>query len=170
MYALRIEYYFGIRTIFTQNSYLIQMKTKKIEIEDKKIERFIDGMQGMFVKMQEIDNRCMKVAKDVSKREFVLLVLIGKSEGMIMREVADHLQIPMSTATGIVDKLVEKDYLSRQYSTEDRRIVKVELSHAGRKVYQLMNESMYVFCKTTLEKFSDQDQEKFISFLVTASN
>ena len=145
------------------------MEIVKTKIEDETIGRFIDGMQGMFVKMQEIDNRCMQAAKDISKREFILLVLIGKSSGMIMREVADHLQIPMSTATGIVDKLVEKDYLRRQYSPEDRRIVKVELSSAGKEVYQLVNDSMYIFSKTTLCKFSEEDQEKFIFCLKTVA-
>lgn len=139
------------------------------EIAAEKIERFMDSLQGMFLKMQEIDNRCMEAAKDISKREFVLVVLVGKNGEMIMREIADHLSIPMSTATGIVDKLVEKDYLQRNHSSEDRRIVKVDLSSAGKEVFKLMNESMHVFCETTLCKFSDDEQEQFVSYLTTAS-
>lgn len=138
------------------------------KIETEKTERFIDGLQSMLLKMQEIDNRCMQTSKDISKREFVLVVMVAKNGEMIMREVADHLQIPMSTATGIVDKLVEKDYLKRQYSPEDRRIIKIELSKAGKETYKLMSESMCVFGETILKKFSEEDQEKFISCLLTA--
>lgn len=138
------------------------------DLGTEKIERFADALQNMMLKMQEIDNRCMESAKDISKREFVLVILIGKKGEMIMREIADHLQIPMSTATGIVDKLVEKDYLQRNYSSEDRRIVKVGLSNAGSSVYKLMSESMFVFCQATLCKFSNEEQEQFISCLNTA--
>lgn len=145
------------------------MEVVRKDVELDKIERFIDGMQGMMLKMQEIDNRCMESAKDITKREFVLVILIGRNGEMIMREIADYLQIPMSTATGIVDKLVEKDYLQRNYSAEDRRIVKVDLSKAGKEVYKLMSESMFVFCEATLCKFSEEDQEKFISCLATAA-
>lgn len=145
------------------------MENVKKGIEVEKIERFSDALQGMMLKMQEIDNRCMESAKDITKREFVLVILIGRNGEMIMREIADYLQIPMSTATGIVDKLVEKDYLLRNYSAEDRRIVKVDLSKAGKEVYKLMSESMFVFCEATLCKFSEDDQEKFINCLTTVS-
>jgi DNA-binding MarR family transcriptional regulator len=139
------------------------------DIDTGKIERFIEGLQGMLLKMQEIDNRCLQTSKDISKREFVLVVLIGKMGEMIMSEIADYLQIPMSTATGVVDKLVEKDYVERRFSQEDRRIIKIGLSKAGKNVFNLMSESMMVFGKSTLCKFSDEEQENFINYLNIAS-
>ena len=130
---------------------------------------FIMGLESLILGMQQVDASCLEAYKDVSKKEYTLLVMIGKSESMIMREVADFLQIPVSTATGIIDKLIEKGYVVREYSPEDRRIVIVRLSDEGKSIYLTLKEKLYCYGKALLQEFDDEERSLFIKLINKAS-
>lgn len=140
-----------------------------IELKKDTIYEFISALEGLMISMQNVDASCMEAYEDVTKREFTLLIMLGKSEQMIMREVADFLQIPMSTATGIIDRLIEKGYVSRDYSSGDRRVVLIRLSKEGKSIYQTLTRKLYSFGKTTLKNFTEKEQETFIRLMKKAS-
>lgn len=141
-----------------------------MSINEKQIRQFMEAIEAMLVKMQEIDNTCIEVTNDLSKREFGLIVLLGKHKSLIMKEVADFMGVPMSTATGIVDKLVSKNYLMRFYSEEDRRIVRIGLSKNGEGLYCMLEKMMHYFGKHILEGFSSEEREQFIFLLNKATH
>jgi len=134
-------------------------------IADEKVSRFSMALQKMLLKMQEVDNSCLEVSKDLTKREFTLIIFIGNTGNTIMRDVADFLQIPVSTATGIVDKLVEKGYVKRFHSDEDRRIVQVCLDKQGKIAFDLLQRQMITMCHRILTDLSTKDQDCFIDIL-----
>lgn len=133
------------------------------------VKQFTDAMEALLMKMEEVDNSCLEVSKDISKREFGLVVLLGKHNSLIMKEVADFVSVPMSTATGIVDKLVNKGYLMRFYSEEDRRIVRVGLSKYGQELYNMLERMMNMFGQNILEGFSEEERSQFIFLMQKAT-
>jgi len=137
--------------------------------EKEIVDRFIAGMQGIMLGMQKVDNSCMEAFGAISKRDFTLCVMLGQEESMIMREVSEFLGVPMSTATGIVDKLIERGLLVRHYSPEDRRIVMVALSEEGKSIYKMLQESMFRFGCTCLNAFDDQEKETLVSLMEKAA-
>ena len=137
--------------------------------ERNQIERFIDGIEGLMLGMQQVDSSCIVAFGQITKREFGLCVMLGKQQKMIMREVAEFLQVPMSTATGIVDKLIEKGLVKRDYSPEDRRIVMIGLSEEGTAIYKMLMEKLFDFGKAILENFNREDRERFIEYLERAT-
>ena len=54
-----------------------------------------------------------------------------------MSELSSTLNVPMSTATRIVDGLVKNDMAERVSDTNDRRIVRVGMSKNGRELYEM---------------------------------
>ncbi|PJN87514.1 hypothetical protein CVN76_25405 [Bacillus sp. mrc49] len=65
-----------------------------------------------------------------SPQFFILLIL--KKEGSIKStDLADFLTVKPSAITVFVDKLVEMDYVKRQPSEKDRRVINLELKEAG---------------------------------------
>ena len=130
---------------------------------------FIMGLENLILGMQQVDASCLEAYKDVSKKEYTLLVMIGKSASMIMREVADFLQIPVSTATGIIDKLIEKGYVTREYSPEDRRIVIVRLSDEGKSIYLTLKEKLYCYGEVLLHEFDREEKDLFVKLIKKAS-
>ena len=119
--------------------------------------------------MQQVDTSCLEAYGDVTKREFNLLTMLGKSEKMIMKEVADFLGVPVSSATAIVDKLAEKGYLRRVHSPNDRRIIVVVLSDEGKSFYLSMKSKMKSFARNIMGKLEESEKTKFIYLLKKAS-
>jgi DNA-binding MarR family transcriptional regulator len=94
-------------------------------------------------------------------REFRVIFHLGYNGPSIMREIADGMGIPVSTATGVVDRLVEKELVRRMRTPEDRRIVKVELADKGWEVFQWDYECHVEFVKQMLKCLDAEDRKTF---------
>ena len=62
----------------------------------------------------------------------VLLLFLNGPERM--GTIASALGVSLATATGVVDRLVEKDMMTREGDPRDRRIVLIRLSDQGEKL------------------------------------
>ncbi|MEN1760287.1 MarR family winged helix-turn-helix transcriptional regulator [Anoxynatronum sibiricum] len=70
----------------------------------------------------------------VSKTELFALLYLSRKENTTMTELAATMGLPMSTATGLMDRLVRQQYVRRGRSEEDRRIVVLVLTEAGQEL------------------------------------
>ena len=64
----------------------------------------------------------------------VVLELLNEKGPSTMSELAKNLNLTMGAATGIVDKMVKSGFVKRERSSEDRRVVNVELLKKGKQV------------------------------------
>ena len=65
----------------------------------------------------------------------VHLQVLGALEAdgpLAMRQLAEALDVSQASATGIVDRMEQRGLVERQRHDEDRRVVRVELTEAGR--------------------------------------
>ena len=129
------------------------------------VEKFITGFESLMLKMQQIDTNCLQTYGDVTKREFNVLIMLGKSERMIMKEIADFLCVPVSTATTIIDKLDEKGYLSRTHSPTDRRTIVVALNEEGRSIYLSLRKKLKSFGGEVMNKLDESEKSYFVYLL-----
>jgi DNA-binding MarR family transcriptional regulator len=67
----------------------------------------------------------------VSMTHFHVLTLLRHHEAMPMGHLADILDVSMSNATGIVDRMEEKGLVERVRVPDDRRLVLVRPTQAG---------------------------------------
>ncbi|MBT2671687.1 MarR family transcriptional regulator [Streptomyces sp. ISL-14] len=83
-----------------------------------------------------------------------------KKEGSIKStKLADFLTVKPSAITVFVDKLVEMDYVKRQPSEKDRRVINLELKEAGEAILgrvladhnQLMGKNFNSFSEDELQ-------------------
>ena len=95
-------------------------------------------------------------------RTFELIEAMGTAN---MRELADQLHLPMSTLTGITDKLVKKDFIDRMRNNEDRRIVQVKLTDLGRQMIQLKKSAHTSVSEGILKALSEREQDEFLRLL-----
>lgn len=64
----------------------------------------------------------------LTETELMILYILQHKEGQWkMGDLANALFIPMSTLTGIVDKMIEKGILQRERSDTDRRVVFIRI-------------------------------------------
>lgn len=121
---------------------------------------------NLIVRMQEVDDTCVQATQDISKQDLLLVEFVGEGDQVIMRDIAEFLQAPFSTATGIVDKLVQKEYLRRYYSEEDRRTVLVGLTKKGddlKALFCRMKKEMSTMIGAIL---SDKEKDQLLSILL----
>ena len=64
---------------------------------------------------------------------------MSENSNLTMGELSSVLAVPLSTATRIVDYLVERGYMQRLPDSNDRRKVRVSLTEAGQKLYKIID-------------------------------
>jgi DNA-binding MarR family transcriptional regulator len=70
----------------------------------------------------------------LSKQDVFALMFLERRGEIIMSEIADYVNVSMSTATGIVDRLVKNGYIERNRSDSDRRVVMIRLTEKGKSL------------------------------------
>jgi DNA-binding MarR family transcriptional regulator len=124
------------------------------------IAAFMDTFQLFAGRVQETDQSCADIvtANCISKFDLALIGMIGKRNEVIMRDIAEFLDVPQSTATGIVDKLVSTKILRRLHSETDRRTVKISLTpKKGQEIYQQFINFRYKLGEIVLRNLDERD-------------
>jgi len=93
-------------------------------------------------------------------------IVFSSHEGPItMGELSRELNVPLSTATRTMDWLVENGYAQRLPDPQDRRIVRVGLTNAGREIYATINQFFMERIEQMLGQLTAEERETFISLL-----
>jgi len=99
----------------------------------------------------------------LSHQEEKVIRVLGLNGPCIMREIADPLGLALSTATGVVDRLVKKNLVHRERSDEDRRIVKVKLTKEGEKIYENKKMGFMKLCEKMLSSLTAEEQRIYLA-------
>lgn len=68
-----------------------------------------------------------------TKNEVFVLMLLYRQSDVNMTQIADYLNAPLNTTTGIVSRMEKKEMVKRIRSEQDKRVVTIELTAFGRK-------------------------------------
>jgi DNA-binding MarR family transcriptional regulator len=88
--------------------------------------------------IRAIDIRSRQLSKNFGLTGPQLMVMqsVGKEPGVMVRQVADDINLSPATVTSILDRLEGKDLIQRVRSTEDKRRVGLFLTDSGRKLLE----------------------------------
>ena len=128
-------------------------------------DQLINAMQRLIMMMHSVDDTCLSLTANISKRDLDLITHVGERESMIMREIADHLEVPVSTTTGIVDKLVSNGYLERKLTSDDRRSIRIVLSDHGLEVYKTFNAMRQRMAQRIMSELEADEVVEFVRLL-----
>ena len=87
--------------------------------------------------------------------------------GMTMRELADDLACDASNATGLVDRLEERGLMERRPDEKDRRVKRVFLTPAGRRLREKI-ETRFLRAPPAIAALSAADQKTLRELLERA--
>jgi DNA-binding MarR family transcriptional regulator len=105
-------------------------------------------------------------AADMELLHTVAVALTRQAEPVSMGELSRFLDVPLSTATRIMDWLVSSGYAERLPDPQDRRVVRVGLTQTGRQIYQSVNAVMRLQVENWLEKFTPEECQTLTALLV----
>ncbi|ETX04351.1 YHS domain-containing protein [Candidatus Entotheonella palauensis] len=100
----------------------------------------------------------------LSTAEWETILLLGQQGACNMRQIAATCRTALSTMTGIVDRLeTNKALVRRLPSATDRRVVLVQLTEEGQRVYRHRLESDMQVVLTLLQPLTPQEQQMFVA-------
>ena len=99
----------------------------------------------------------------LSKTELFALLYLTRKEQTTMSELADTIGVPLSTATGLVDRLVRKSYVQRVRSEEDRRIVMLALTEKGERLVDEFKDIMSRYMSRIMEGLTKEEQQQLMA-------
>lgn len=73
--------------------------------------------------------------KDITNNDMHIIEAIGIEEPRRMSDIAKRLNVTMGTLTTNMNSLEDKDYIVRERSTTDKRVVLVVLTPKGKKAF-----------------------------------
>jgi DNA-binding MarR family transcriptional regulator len=132
--------------------------------EDNK-EFFAESIFNLFKAIKNESEECGKLCGGLNEKELIIIIYIGKNENVKMSDISENIEAPMSTLTSIVDKLVERKFLTRDHSAEDRRVINVSLTSNGKAAYDIILTKRKNMAEKILSQLNEKEQTVFISHL-----
>ncbi|HWA92192.1 MAG TPA: MarR family transcriptional regulator [Rhizomicrobium sp.] len=102
---------------------------------------------------------------DFTFSQWVVLMAVRDNIATTCAELARHMDHDNGAVTRLVDQLEERGYLQRRRSTEDRRVVHLEITPAGKALAKSLAPRIVDFWNETLEGFSQEEFAQLVSLL-----
>ena len=99
--------------------------------------------------------------------QFHGLMWLGVDGPLTMGELARRIGITEKTVTGIVDRLEKRGFASRQRCTSDRRVVQVDLTEEGSRMWADLDDRVLERTATFLSALPDEDRATLIRIMTT---
>lgn len=127
----------------------------------------IDELLFQFLKHVYRWEREVYARFELDYQEIYLLQHLRKASPSRVSDLAAELRIPLFQATRLVNKLAEKDYLSKQKVAEDGRTVMVSLQAGGEEILRGVEENSYRIILSNASSLTDAEVQ---SALLTAAD
>jgi MarR family transcriptional regulator, organic hydroperoxide resistance regulator len=104
---------------------------------------------------------------DLSYNQFKMLLAINDKGICPLTTLATELSIAMSSASEMVDKLVNLGLVCRSVDAESRRRVTIQVTDQGENLISELQKGIVENYRSLLERLSDRDQERLVGALET---
>ncbi len=129
-----------------------------ISIKIKKAQELAGYFQLFRERLRVAEKSNPATCEVLNLQEAYTLLSVGTRGAMTMSEIAKVLNLSLSSATSIVDKLESKNFVRRDRSSEDRRIVRAELTKEGTRFYELVKEGQLQLANDALSTLNSREQ------------
>jgi DNA-binding MarR family transcriptional regulator len=89
---------------------------------------------------------------------------------MSMVQLARKMFLDKSTMTRVVDGLIEREFVVRRLDENDRRLVYVNLSAAGRALIEQIRRQQMISVRQILERIPGNERQRLLDALELFSN
>ena len=126
------------------------------------------AIEGVIEREMRPGKEVVDALLDFSPPEMRSLMWLGKWGKTVMTEFAKGIGVPLSTATRIVNRLVEKGHVVRRRSDLDRRIVEIDLSPVGYEYKARFHAKRLKSSQKILAPLNEGERETLLSLMEKA--
>ena len=123
-------------------------------------ERMIELMPEMHLLMMRRTRHAV-ARGDLSLPQFWALYHLHKQAPCPVHSLAEHLNLSFSTASELIDRLVNAKYIARERSREDRRVVHLKLTAKGRRTVEKIFDEQRESIKEIFRPFNAEERETY---------
>ena len=125
------------------------------------LRRFIEMLSSRFKQTEEL----FATKLEVSEREQALLRTLVEEGPMITKALGGRFGVPVSTMTGLVDRMEKKGLVRRVRGRRDRRAIELEATPAGALALKEHARGLEAVARGILEALPERDQTALITIL-----
>ena len=122
--------------------------------------KYIDEFKFLF-----FPDKWSSVFLDYSKNEILAMLLIYRKNKVNMSEVAEYINAPLNTATGVITRLEKKMIAERIRDTEDKRVVIITLTTNGQELIQNQKKQIKYYFKKIYNALTEEEKGTAISIV-----
>ena len=100
---------------------------------------------------------------DITIDQWLVLKTIHDFPELNQKEIAERVFKDYASITRIIEILVKKQYLERFFHNHDRRRYRLELTHAGKEMYNALKGIVESNRSEALKGFNDHEKDMFIT-------
>lgn len=101
----------------------------------------------------------------ISSGGFRLMMLLLRRGRIAPAEMADCMDVSRATITGLIDTLANLNYITREPDQNDRRVILVSLTDAGRAKLEEFLPIYYEHISKTMQPFSAAERKQLINLM-----
>ena len=137
-------------------------------MQDKSLDEFYKKMDDLMPNL--IREFARRGADELTKGlitvpQMLILEILNKKDECIMSELAEALSITTSAATGLIDRMIKLNLVTRLRGEKDRRIVKVDITGKGKNTIAGIIEQRRRMIADTFGKLSKKEREKYLEIM-----
>ena len=131
---------------------------------DRRAAEFRALQEGIQARLQGLDLSALgDLTLALTIQEFRSLEFLASVETRKTKELAEYLGLAVNSVTDVVDALEKKGLARRQRDEADRRVVRIELTKAGRDAAQTITTSIRDIYRTFLGALTVEEQETLLA-------
>ena len=96
--------------------------------------------------------------RDLTPVQLWVLKVLAERPGISLSELAERILLGNSTTSGIIDRMEKAGFVTRERSAEDRRIIQLQLTELGERMWAETNGERLSRLSPILS-LSDEDQQ-----------
>ena len=99
------------------------------------------------------------------RSEIAVIDALGAEGPIVMGQLARRVRLPLSTATRIVDRLVERKMVQRERLEDNRRVVQVRLAQVGLSFYRAALHSRIASAQRMLRRLDGSERRELVRLI-----
>lgn len=94
-----------------------------------------------------------------------ILHLIREKKQVLMKDVADFLDITPPSATSLINNLVENDILERKLDKVDRRVILLGMTEHGKRIFEKAKKERAEAFEKVISNLTEKERETLLKIL-----
>jgi DNA-binding MarR family transcriptional regulator len=121
------------------------------------VERLVEVGQDFFQTTAKMHSRKQWIDVDLTMLQMRVLLIVTGANGTPMSQLARATGKTLSTATGVVDRMVTQGLVRREHVPSDRRLVLIHSTEAGRILVNKLTEISHDHMRMIAKRLSTEE-------------